>query len=194
MTGTGGAGTAAGAVVARLRVLVDELAVVDLSDVDGVSGAVLHAELARLVGRVQVVAGRVLARVEADGRWQAGGARSFGEWVARREGTSVGAARRSVTLGRALEEQLPGTRAAVAAGEVTVEHAQALATAVASSPGRAAALASGDARVNEAALLKRARLEGADRFRRTVATWAAWWMPRPRSGSTRTPRRRSTSR
>jgi hypothetical protein len=172
MAMAGVAGTAAGAVVARLRVLVDELAGVDLSEVDGVSGPVLHAELARVAGLVQVVAGRVLARVEADGRWQAGGARSFGEWVARREGTSVGSARRAATLGRALDEQLPGTREAVARGEVTVEHAQLLATAAASSPGRAAALASEDARVNEAALLERARLEGADRFKRTVASWA----------------------
>jgi hypothetical protein len=172
MAGTGVAGTAAGAVVARLRVLVDELAGVDLSDVDGASGPALHAELARLAGQVQVVAGRVLARVEADGRWQAGGARSFGEWVARREGTSVGAARRAVTLGRALDEQLPGTRVAVARGEVTVEHAQLLASAAASSPERAAVLRSEDARVNEAALLERARLEGADRFKRTVASWA----------------------
>jgi len=72
-----------------------------------------------------------------------------------------------------LDEQLPATREAVARGEVTVEHAQVLAQAVGSSPGRAAAVASEDGRVNEAALLARARLEGADRFRRTVASWAA---------------------
>jgi hypothetical protein len=172
MAGTGGAGSAVGAVLARLRPVVEELAAVDLSDVDGASGPVVHAELARLVGQVQFVAGRVLARVEADGRWQAGGARSFGEWVARREGSSVGAARRAATLGRALDEQLPGTREAVARGEVTVEHAQLLASAAASSPERAAVLRSGNARVNEAALLERARLEGADRFKRTVASWA----------------------
>jgi len=161
-----------GAVLARLRPVVEELAGVDLSDVDGASGPGVHAELARLIGQVQVVAGRVLARVEADGRWQAGGARSFGEWVARREGTSVGSARRAAALGRALDEQLSATREAVARGEVTVEHAQLLATAAASSPERAAVLQSKDARVNEAALLERARLEGADRFKRTVASWA----------------------
>jgi hypothetical protein len=173
MSTTGAGGNAVGAVLAQLRPLVDELMGVDLGDVDGASGPAVHAELARLVGQVQTVAGRVLARVEADGRWQAGGARSFGEWVARREGSSVGAARRAATLGRALDEQLPATRVAVARGEVTVEHAQLLAAAATSSPQRAAALASEDSRVNEAALLERARLEGADRFKRTVAAWAA---------------------
>ncbi|MDO8105645.1 DUF222 domain-containing protein [Isoptericola sp. b441] len=158
-------------VLSRLRADVADLAAADLSGVDGADGPSLHAELARLAGQITAVAARVLARVEDDGRWQAGPARTFGQWVARREGTSVGAARRQATLGRALDHDLPATAAAVVEGALTLEHAQVLARA-ATSPAHKQALASSNPAVNEAWLVRQGRHQGADQFARTVARWA----------------------
>src|SRR5690606_21247603 len=94
------------------------------------------------------------------------------EAVARREGTSVGAARRELALGKALEEQLPGTRAAVTTGEITLEHAQVLSTLGPTSPARRAALAGDLSDRNEEFLLHLARTTPVDVFRRKVKTWA----------------------
>lgn len=170
---SGGRGvTGTEAVLARLRDVVTELGGLDLTEVDGANGPVLHTELARLAGRVQAVAARVLARVEADGRWQAGTSRTFAQWVARREGASVGAARREAMLGQALDGALPRTAEAVSAGSLPLEHAAILARAGATSEARRAALASDDDRVNEAALVREAHRLGADQFRTLVARWA----------------------
>ncbi len=168
----GTSASATATLVARLRREVDALSEVDLADVDGSSGPALHAELARLAGKVQAVAARVLTRVEADGRWQAGTSRTFEQWTANREGTSVGAARREAALGRALDGALPRTAAAVSAGSLPLEHAQILASAAETSEARRAALASADPEINEAWLVRQAHRMGADAFRKTVRRWA----------------------
>ncbi len=159
-------------VLAQLRAAVSALGEVDLGEVDGQSGPGLHAELSRLAGRVQAVAARVLARVESDGRWQADTTRTFAQWVARREGTSIGAARRETALGEALDGALPHAAAAVASGSMPLEHAEILARHAASSEARRAALASEDDRINEASLVNQAHRMGADQFRKTVKRWA----------------------
>ena len=155
----------------HLQSAVDALVTVDLSAVDGTAGPGMHAQLTRLAGRVQAVAARVLAKVEADGRWQAGTSRTFEQWAAHREGTSVGAARREAALGQALDGTLPRTAEAVAAGSLPLEHAQILAGA-ANSSARRDALASQDPEVNEAWLVRQAHRMGADAFRKTVRRWA----------------------
>ncbi len=158
--------------VARLCAEITELVAADLSEVDGGSGPNLHAEVHRSVGQLQAFAARILARVESDGRWSAGGARTFGEWEARKHTASRGAVRRQVELGRALEEALPATSAAVSRGELSLEHAQVLARRAVSSDARRAALASDDAASNEAFLLARAATRSVDDFRREVDSWA----------------------
>lgn len=163
----------AGEVLARLRADVDALLGLDLSDVDGATGPRLHRELGALADRVRVVAARVLARVEADGRWQASGERTFAQWAARSEGSSVSGARREAALGRALDEALPVTAEAVAEGRISLEHAQVLAGYAQSSPARQAALASDDPRMNEAYLVRQATRQGVDHFRKTVARLGA---------------------
>jgi hypothetical protein len=168
----GGQGDTAGEVLARLRADVDALLRLDLTAVDGATGPGLHRELGTMADQVRSMAARVLARIEADGRWQAGGDRTFGQWVARRQGASVGAARREAALGRALDESLPATARAVAGGHVSLEHAQVLARHAVSSEARKRALASTDPRMNEAHLARQAARQGADEFRKTVQRWA----------------------
>ncbi len=157
--------------VTRLRADVTDLVATDLALVDGANGPALHAELHRVTGQLQALAARVLARVEADGRWSAGGARTFGEWQARKRTSSPGAVRRQVELGRTLES-LSATSQAVSRGEVSVEHAQVLARRAATSDKRLAALASDDPLSNESFLLTQAAMLPVEGFRREVDRWA----------------------
>ncbi|HOU92735.1 MAG TPA: DUF222 domain-containing protein, partial [Polyangiaceae bacterium] len=126
--------------MASVRVAVTALLALDPAAVDGGEGPAIHAELRAAVDQLSMFSARLLARVEADGRWAAGGERTFGDWMARRHHTSTGAVRRDVALGHALEEVLPGAAAAVAAGSVSLEHARVLAQVAPSSPARVAAL------------------------------------------------------
>lgn len=160
-------------VVARLRADVAELVALDLATVDGVSGPQLHRALAMVAGQVQAVAARVLARVADDGAWASGGWRTFEQWAARTQGASLGAARRDIALGHALETDLPATRAGVESGALTLEHAQVLARYAPTSPVRLAALASDHPEVNEAHLVATATRQNPDEFARTVRRWAA---------------------
>lgn len=157
--------------VALLRCEITALVALDPA-VDGATGPALHAELRTAAGQLHAFAARVLARVEADGRWSAGSSRTFPDWVARTQLASTGAVRREVALGRALDESLPGTSTALARGDVTLEHAEVLARVAASSPARRAALGSDDAERNEAALVERARRMPLDSYRREVDRWA----------------------
>ncbi|HQY32583.1 MAG TPA: DUF222 domain-containing protein, partial [Actinotalea sp.] len=129
------------ATVERLRAEVDAVLALDVAALEAADAGALRRSLRRATDQLQAVAARLLARVEDDGRWSAGGTRTFGEWVARRELTSVGAARREAELGRALGTDLPATARAVAAGELTLEHAQVLARLAPTSQARRAALA-----------------------------------------------------
>lgn len=157
--------------VARLRAEITDLVAL-VPTVDGASGPALHAELRTAAGQLQALAARVLARVEADGRWSSGGSRTFPDWVARKQLASTGSVRREVALGRALDGALPRTADALAKGEVTIEHAQVLARVAASSDARREALASGGPDRDEAALLERARRMPLDAYRREVDRWA----------------------
>lgn len=157
--------------VAQVRRLARELADVDVAGVDAREAEALHGELRRATDQLQAVSARLLARVEDGGRW-VGAARSFPEWVARRTRGSVAAAGGQARLGRALTGGLPHTARAVAAGEITLEHADVMARFAATSDARVAALAADGGRA-EAALLAKARLMRADRFRTEAKRWAA---------------------
>ncbi|MCL3861634.1 HNH endonuclease signature motif containing protein [Actinotalea sp. K2] len=160
--------------VARLRAEAAALAVADLTGVDPRRAQSLHRDLRTSTDQLGLAAARLLARVEADGAWAASGsARTFPEWAAQRQGSSVGAARRELTLGQAVERDLPQMRAAVASGEITLEHAEVLARIAPTSPARQAALAGVQTDRNETFLLTRARAVGVDDFRREARRWAA---------------------
>ncbi len=157
---------------ARLRSEVDALVALDLDAVDGHDGAHLHRELRATVDRLSAFTARVLARVEADGRWSAGGARTFGQWMSRTTHASPGQVHRQVVLGRGLDS-LPAAAAALDEGGLSLEHVQALAEVAESSPARAAALAGTDPARNEAAMVRRAGRMPANQFRTELRRWAA---------------------
>ena len=158
--------------VERLRADVDAVLALDVGALEVADAGELRRSLRRATDQLQAVAARLLARVEEDGRWSAGGTRTFGEWVARRELTSVGAARREAELGRALDGDLPATAQAVALGAVTLEHAQVLARLAPTSDARRAALSSDLPDRNEEFLLERAAAMPVDAYRREVQRWA----------------------
>ncbi|WP_188079009.1 HNH endonuclease signature motif containing protein [Actinotalea subterranea] len=151
---------------------IDALTTLDLEGVDGLNGPALHQDMRRASDKLQAFAARVLARVEADGRWATSGSRTFPDWMACQELASYGAVRREVTLGRALDEDLPATAQEISVGGVTLEHAQVLARLGPTSDARRAALASGAPDRNEAYLVERAKALPVDEYRREVQRWA----------------------
>lgn len=164
-----------------LRPLLDALheaatafAAVDLSLAEVEELAAAHDALRAVGDRLGAVRARLAARIAEDGRWAASGtARTFPEWVARRGGSSVGAARRELALGRALESEVPAAGRDVAAGRISLEHAQVLSEVAATSDARRAALASDRSDRNEAFLVDAARRLSVDDFRRFTKRWAA---------------------
>lgn len=164
-----------------LRLLLDALAeattsltAVDLSAADVAELASAHDALRGIGDKLGAMRARIAARIEEDGRWaNSGTARTFPEWVARRGGASVGAARREVALGHALESEIPAARREVTDGRISLEHAQVLSEVAATSDARRAALASDLSDRNEAFLLAAARRLGVDDFRRLAERWAA---------------------
>ncbi len=166
-------GTVASA-IEQVRAAVGALAAMELEQVDAVEVAAATDTLRATSDQLRLVLSRLLAHVEADGRWAASGsARSFPDWVARRGGSSVGTARRETALGKALATDLPGTRSALADGRLSLEHAQVLAQVAATSDARRAALAGPRADRNEEHLVRAGEQMGVDEFRRTVRRWAA---------------------
>ena len=159
--------------LARLQAAVASLTARAVGELDGPEAAEVHSRLRSASDQALAVAARLLARVEEDGRWAVGGARTFPEWAAQRTRSSVGAARREATLGKALGTDLPATAKAVASGEITLEHAHVLARLAPTSEARRAALASDSPDLNESALVAKARQLRADTLDREVRRWAA---------------------
>ncbi|WP_182113901.1 MULTISPECIES: HNH endonuclease signature motif containing protein [unclassified Actinotalea] len=159
------------ALLARLRADAAALAGMALGSLEGPRAAAVRRDL-RVVGdQIHLAASVLLAAVEADGRWALGGAdRTVAGHVARREGIAYGDAARQAQLGRAMGE-LPVVREAVASGEITRGHAEALSRLV-SSPARRAALASDLPDRNEAFFVEQAKRLGVDEFRRLTSRMA----------------------
>ena len=134
-----------------LRRATDVLTALDLLTVDGSGAAAVAAELATVTSRLSVARVRLLPVIDADGLWaRVDGARSFPVWVAAAHRVPIAAARAQVRLGRALRDHLPVTAAAAAAGVVSVEHAQVLATHTTTSAQRRQVLADAGHECNEA--------------------------------------------
>lgn len=147
---------------------------VDLGGVDASTASEAADALRAVSDRLGVVRARLLARIEADGRWAASGsARSFPDWVARRGGASVAAARRDATLGRVLDQDAPTAARAVGAGEMSLEHARVLSRYASSSEARRATLASDRTDRNEAFLVEAAKSMSVDDYGRLLRRWAA---------------------
>ncbi|MCL3862907.1 HNH endonuclease signature motif containing protein [Actinotalea sp. K2] len=158
--------------IASLHAATSALMSADVDGIDALLAGSLHTTLRAVADQAQLLAARLLHRVEADGRWEASGARTFPQWAARQRSMSVGAARQEAALGRALDADLTSTGRAVADGQITLEHAQVLARLAPTSDARRAALRSDRADRNETYLLDRARRTGVDEYRREVRRWA----------------------
>jgi hypothetical protein len=98
------------------------------------------AEAERLVGEFATIehvaaAGKALCarRVADSGRWRQAGERSEAEWLARKTGDSVGAARAALETAAKVRE-LPATDAAFRGGELSGQQASAIASAAAADP------------------------------------------------------------
>jgi len=162
------------ALVADLQRIAATLGTARLDSLAASDAARTHDLLRTVCDQLRAVDARLLAQVEADGRWAASGAaRTFPEWVARRGGSSVGTARRDVELGKALSNDLPAARAAVTEGRMSLEHAQVLARFGPTSEARRAALTGDRPDRNEAYLVGAAQRVGVDDYRKVMRRWAA---------------------
>lgn len=159
--------------VLGLLAAVDALCAIDPQSLDGPQAAAVAEALHRAGDRLGVLTARLLPVIDADGLWAMGGARSFAHWVARRHGMSVPAARRRVRLGRTLRDHLPHVARAAAAGEITLEHAQTLATYAPTSEARREALGDPGQACNEGFLVAQARVLPVDALRLLARRWAA---------------------
>jgi hypothetical protein len=165
------------ALVARLTELTARLAACPVAGVVEPEASRAHAALRRAIDSLGVTAARLLARVEADGRWATTrtgrGSRTFEDWLARDSRSSKAGARRQARLARALDEEaVPGLGDAVAAGSISLEHADVLTRLGPTSPARRSALTWGDSG-DAAFLLGQATRLPVEQFAKEVQRWAA---------------------
>ncbi len=109
------------ALIARTAEVLAELRTVDLDGLadDTLSDAVLAMQ--RLRGGLDVAEARVMARWDAQGAWEASGARSAAAWLAWQQRLPMGVARQRVRHARAVRG-LPALEDAWAAGEIDRAH------------------------------------------------------------------------
>src|SRR5690625_3519224 len=133
------------------------------------SKAALQAveQLSRSIAAIQA---GVLAGAQASGMWALDGQRNFDSWVTSHTGTTRGTAGRAVKLSNTLQEDLPGTRRALATGDISTAHAQTIARKCAASAKQKEKLA--DPRRGEAYLLEKAKEMDAGQFAKVAAAWS----------------------
>lgn len=168
--------------LALIREQVDSLALVAAADLPGSDSLAGSQALAlfdaahELADRLQAVAVKALPVVEAQGWWATGGARTFPSWLARRAHLTSARSKRLVRLGQALRDELRLTSVAVASGgpdRVSMEQAEILVSAAATSVRRREVLADPDQPVGERFLLDQASMMSADALRLVARRWAA---------------------
>ncbi|WP_407341511.1 DUF222 domain-containing protein [Pengzhenrongella phosphoraccumulans] len=162
--------------VAVIEAQVDALAALAPRDLDGAGALELFDTVFELSDRMQAIATRALPVVECEVPWNVSGARTFPTWLARRAHLTYAKAKRMTRLAHALRDELPLTAAAVVSrgeGRVSVEQAEILTTAAATSDVRRVVLADPDAPVGERFLLDQAAQVSADTLRMLARRWAA---------------------
>lgn len=154
-------GTAAG-----LREIEAVLDRIDTGDVIGAeaAAAVVH-QVDRVIRRLQALRLSVLAEADRSDVASGSGASGTAAWLAAVTRSDGAAASREVRLATALDDGLPATREALAAGAVSTEHAQVIATATAQLP---EGLGLGERTAIETALVARAKLVDPAALRRTA--------------------------
>ncbi|WP_341358060.1 DUF222 domain-containing protein [Georgenia sp. M64] len=163
-------GTALAAGVGDLLTACAALAEVDVHGVAFTALAETAGALERVRRQVAGLEARVLAAVDADGRWATGGARTLPAWVRQITGAHPATAARRVRTARALRDVLPAAAAALAAGDISDEHVGVLIRHATDTPARVAQLA--DPEMGEEFLVGCAAGLDVARFTRLVAHWA----------------------
>ncbi len=119
------------------------------------AAARILGELERAVARLQAVKLRVVARTDHQDVAGESGLSGTGAWLAATTRSDGARAATEVRLAGALEAGLPSTRAALASGELSVEHAQVIASSAAQLP---EGLDADERRAIETALVARAKV------------------------------------
>lgn len=113
---------------------------------------------------------RVLESVGSSGSWAEDGERSLDTWVTTNTGTTRSTASRSVRLAKSMKEDLPGTREALARGEISTDHARIISQRCTATEKQRERLA--DPEHGERLLLEKAKRMNAGQFSKFAATWA----------------------
>ncbi|QOR72177.1 DUF222 domain-containing protein [Ruania alkalisoli] len=160
--------------LSRLEALVSEareLAQADLLDEVDSFDLPRMVNLVEELGRVQEALSVNAARtMEADGGWALSGARTFSSWWAMRTGRHQVSARQEVKVARDVRDDLPASGRALAAGEISGDHLQALSRHATRTQQLRDQLR--DAELGEEFLLTHARKMDATAFVKVVKAWA----------------------
>ena len=163
-------GTALSAGVGDLLTACEALAELDVHGLALTALAQTVQALERVRRQVAGLEAKVLAAVDADGRWATGGARTLPAWVRQATGAHPATAARRVRTARALRDVLPATSAALSAGVISDEHVGVLRRHATDTPARRAQLA--DPEMGEEFLVTCAAGLDVARFTRLVQHWA----------------------
>src|SRR5690625_3922887 len=159
--------------VADLALLVEgarEVAGTDWHDLPGRTAHEALDELEQLERTCAAMRAELVATIEADGLWCLDGQRTFAAWLRTRTETTHAAAARQARTGRALRDQLPKARAALAAGEIGAEHIGVLVREVLRTDRLKAQLA--DSEHGEDFLVAKAQEMDAGTYAKLVRAWA----------------------
>ena len=129
----------------------------------GSAAAIALGEVDRLISRLQAVRLSLVAEADRSEVAAASGLTGTSAWLAASTRRDGGQAARDVRLATALDNGLPATREALAAGDMSTEHAQVIAAATAQLP---AGLSLHERATIETDLVRRARLVDPGTLRR----------------------------
>ena len=135
----------------RLSVALDELADERLDDAPATDLPSRLIQLQRAASRLHAEVLRTTERVDRYGEWERDGAVSAAAWLRHTTRISEGAARYQVRTARALAGLLPQTAAALAAGDINVEHVRVISRAVTATPERRSSIPEAEGTLAEAA-------------------------------------------
>lgn len=158
--------------LAELTAAVDALAA-RATGLTGWGAVETVVELERQIGRLTAISTTLLSRVEADGLWATGSARSLAGWYATRTGSTYQHGKNRVDLARSLRDDLPQTARALVSGQVSVDQAAVLARVTTTSEPRRRALAGPATACGEGFLLAQAAELSAEQLGLLARNWAA---------------------
>ena len=147
--------------LARVHASIDELGATDAGEVSGRD----VAEVDRAMSRLAAVKLSMVAAAHRQGAAQRAGMTSTGTWLAAHTRSWGAQAAADVALATALDDSLPLTREALAAGALSTEHAAVIAGTTSRLPG---SLTHAERSKVEAALVAQAALVDASRLRRSA--------------------------